>query len=174
MAIEPADGAPVARPDAVQTSAVRGELQVSALVADASVALFMLALAVALWIGVGAFAPGPWRAQGAGSFPRSIALLLGLCSLLLLGRTLLAWRARTRARPLAFRRPHAVAAAMGLALAYPPLIEALGYYPATALWLPLLLWVAGCRKPKLVVLPALGFLVFSWIVFQQLLGTPMP
>lgn len=174
MATDPAHGAQVVKPDAVKTPIVQRELKVSTLVADALVALFMFAFAVALWVGVEAFAPGPWRAQGAGSFPRSIALLLGMCSLLLLGRTLLAWRAQRQAGNVALRRPHAVAAAMLLAVAYPPLIDALGYYLATAVWLPVLLWVAGYRKPKGVVLASLGFLVFSRIVFQQLLGTPMP
>ena len=174
MPIDPAHGAQAARPDAVQAPVAQRELKVSALVADALVALFMLAFAMALWVGVGAFAPGPWRAQGAGAFPRSIALLLGMCSLLLLGRTLLAWRGPKQPGSVAFRRPHAVVAAMLLAVAYPPLIDGLGYYLATAVWLPVLLWVAGYRKPKGVVLASIGFLVFSRIVFQQLLGTPMP
>lgn len=165
--------AQAAKADPVETPAER-ELKVPASVADAVVALFMLAFAVALWVGAAAFAPGPWHAQGAGAFPRSISLLLGMCSLLLLGRTLGARRGSPAAVSVAFRRPSAVATAMVLAVAYPPLIEEIGYYMATGLWLPVLLWVAGYRKPVGVVLASLGFLVFSRIVFQQLLGTPMP
>lgn len=138
---------------------------------DSLIALAMLAFALALWAGAEGFAPGPWRAQGPGTFPRGIALLLGSCSLLLFGRALRAWRGAQR---LSVKRPHAVAAAMALALVYPPLIEGLGYYGATAVWLPVLLWVAGCRRLKVLVPASLGFLVFSRIVFQQLLGTPMP
>ena len=138
---------------------------------DTLIALAMLGFALALWVGAEAFAPGPWRAQGPGTFPRGIALLLGSCSLLLVGRALRAWRGAQR---LSVKRPHAVAAAMALAVAYPPLIQGLGYYGATAVWLPMLLWVAGCRRLKVLVPACLGFLVFSRIVFQQLLGTPMP
>lgn len=150
------------------------ELKLPAAVADAVVALLMLAFAAALWFGAGAFAPGPWKAQGAGAFPRSIALLLGTCSLLLLARAATARRRSGTSGTVAFRRPRAVAVAMVLAVAYPSLIEAIGYYMATGLWLPVLLWVAGYRKPVGVVLASLGFLVFSRIVFEHLLGTPMP
>ncbi len=174
MQIDTTSGAQAAVPEAVKTSGARRELKLSELVPDALVALLMLAFAIALWVGAAAFAPGPWQAQGAGTFPRSISLLLGMCSLLLLGRTLRAWRCSTQVASVEFRRPGAVATAMLLTVAYPPLIEGLGYYMATAAWLPVLLWVAGYRKLKGIVLVSLGFLLFSRIVFQHLLGTPMP
>lgn len=160
-------------PDTMRSAPER-ELNVPAGVADALVALCMLAFAVALWLGAGAFAPGPWKAQNAGAFPRGISLLLGMCSLLLLARAVSARRGAGAQPSVAFRRPRAVAVAMALAIVYPPLIDGIGYYMATGLWLPVLLWVAGCRKPVGVVLASVGFLVFSRIVFQHLLGTPMP
>lgn len=174
MRSETAYGAPPVAPERVNEPMHARELKVPAALADMLVGWLMLAFAIALWVGAGAFAPGAWHAQGPGTFPRGISLLLGVCSLLLLGRALHAWRAGTRPVVVAVRRPRAVVLAMALAAAYPPLIQALGYYPATAVWLPVLLWVAGCRKLKVVVLASLGFLLFSRIVFQQLLGTPMP
>lgn len=141
---------------------------------DAIVAACMGAVALTLWLGAASYDQGTSALSGPSAFPRAIALLLGVSSLLLMGRALAPRLRGTRQTGLAMQRPRAVFGAMALVVAYPGLIQALGYYGATALWLPVLLWVAGCRRPLGVAVASLGFLLFSRVVFQQLLGTPMP
>ncbi len=156
-----------------ETPASKAELRVAAPLLDSVIAALMAAVALALWLGAASFERGTNLIDGPATFPRAISLLLGTTSLLLLARSLPRYL-RGGSAAVVMRRPSAVFTAMGLVVVYPLLIEHLGYYPATAVWLPVLLWTAGYRKPLGVVLATLGFLVFSRVVFQQLLGTPMP
>ena len=161
---------PMTAPD---TPASTSELRVAAPLLDSVIGLLMAGVALALWLGAAAFDRGTNPVDGPGTFPHAISLLLGATSLLLLGRSLPRCL-RGGSAAVVMRRPSAVFTAMGLVIAYPLLIQRLGYYSATAVWLPLLLWTAGYRKPLGVVLATLGFLAFSRVVFQHLLGTPMP
>lgn len=109
--------------------------------------------------------------MGPAAFPEGVALLLGGCSLFMIGRAAAHWHAPERVR---VERPGSVLAAMMLVVSYPVLIEHLGFYPATGLWLVPLLWVAGCRSMPVIGGCAIGFLVFTKLVFEMLLGTPLP
>jgi hypothetical protein len=57
---------------------------------------------------------------------------------------------------------------------FPLLMSSLGYYLATAAWLPLLLFVAGYRKPIGILVYTAGFLAFVKLGFDMILRTPLP
>ena len=79
-----------------------------------------------------------------------------------------------RADPIEIRHPAAVLLAVVLVAAYPTLLAYLQYYLATALWLPPFLWLAGMRRSLGIVLTTAGFLLFTKVLFQMALGTPLP
>lgn len=136
--------------------------------------LLMTGLATWLWVGaadIDGAGDGPLGPDG---FPRLVAALLGLTSLVLVAQS--AWAARGGLRQVAIRvqRLPAVGAAILLVGAYPVLISYLGYYAATAVWMLPFLWVAGMRHPAGIVASAAGFLLFAKVLFQMVLGTPLP
>ena len=71
-------------------------------------------------------------------------------------------------------RPLAVLAAILLICGYPALISAVGYYLATAIWMVPFLLLAGMRRPVGIVASVAGFLLFTKVLFQMVLGTPLP
>lgn len=139
--------------------------------ADIVAGVLLCGVAAALWIGAGYIQTRTRGFMGPVAFPEGVALLLGGCSLLMIGRAAVHWRAPER---VGLERPESVLAAMVLVALYPVLIEHLGFYPATGIWLVPLLWVAGCRGPLVIGGCAIGFLVFTKLVFEMLLGTPLP
>jgi hypothetical protein len=61
-----------------------------------------------------------------------------------------------------------------LVIVYPLLLSHLGFYLATGPWLLVLLFVTGNRKPLPMVLCAAGFLIFTKVIFDMLIGIPLP
>ncbi|NOX32129.1 MAG: tripartite tricarboxylate transporter TctB family protein [Deltaproteobacteria bacterium] len=61
-----------------------------------------------------------------------------------------------------------------LMFVYSLLLEPLGFYLASALFLPVTMVVLGARKKILIALTAVGVLLFVYIVFAKLLGVPLP
>jgi putative tricarboxylic transport membrane protein len=57
---------------------------------------------------------------------------------------------------------------------YAMLLEPLGFYLASALFLPVTMVILGARKKLLIVLTSGGVLLFVYIVFAQLLSVPLP
>lgn len=148
--------------------------RLSAPVLDIVIGAILVAMAVWLWIQVGAIDSRSTGLMGPTSFPHAIAVLLGGSALILMLRAARALGPGRRASFVTVRRPSAVVCAIAMSVIYPLLVGALGYYIATALWLPPLLWIAGYRRPLGVLACSAGFLVFTWVVFQHVLGTPMP
>lgn len=150
-------------------------LTIPSVVLDSAIGVSMLAVALWFWLGASSIQTrSPFSLVGPAAFPRAISVLLAVCSLLFVGRSV-ASRLRTGiSTKVAIDRPVHVFAAMALVAAYPLLIDALGYYIATGLWLPVFLWVSGYKRPLGIVLVSIGFLVFTKIVFDKLLGTPLP
>jgi hypothetical protein len=107
-------------------------------------------------------------------FAPLVALLLGVASAILLANAL-ARLARGPTRHLiAIGRPARVAAGMALMAAFAPLMSHVGYYPAMAVFLAAMLWIADCRRPLHVVAYVAGFLIFSKVVFETILSIPLP
>ncbi|PIE56349.1 MAG: hypothetical protein CSA34_04505 [Desulfobulbus propionicus] len=57
---------------------------------------------------------------------------------------------------------------------YAMLLEPLGFYLASALFLPLTMYILGSRKPLAIALTSGGVLLFVFLVFAKLLGVPLP
>jgi len=131
-------------------------------------------VAAMLWVGAHYISARTRGLMGPVAFPKGVAILLGGCSLVMIARAALRLRSRGRDAAITFERPNSVFAAMALVIVYPLLIEKFGYYPATGVWLLPFLWSAGCRNPLVMLCCSVGFLIFTKIVFEMVLGTPMP
>ena len=150
-------------------------LAIPSVVLETAVGIFMLAVASWFWFesySIETRAPG--SLSGPVAFPRGVAAMLAVCSVLLVWRSVAARMRTGQSRIVPVGRPLPVLASMVLVVVYPLLLEWLGYYVATGVWLPVFLWVSGYRRPVGLALVSLGFLVFTKVVFQQALGTPLP
>ena len=150
-------------------------LAIPAVVLETAVGVFMLAVASWFWIdsySIETRAPG--SLSGPVAFPRGVAAMLAICSVLFIWRSVVARIRMGHSREIPVERPASVFLSMVLVVVYPLLLEWLGYYVATGVWLPVLLWVSGYRRPLGIALVSLGFLAFTKVVFQQALGTPLP
>ncbi len=136
-------------------------------------AALLLALATWLWVGAADIDGGGVGITGPDGFPRLVAALLGASSLLLLVQSVRAARVGG-SMPIVVRRPRPVVAAIVLVAIYPLLIAYLGYYVATAVWMVPFLLLAGMRHPAGLAASTLGFLLFTKVLFQMVLGTPLP
>ena len=67
-----------------------------------------------------------------------------------------------------------VLSAIGILIAYILVMELVGYYIASIIAIPLLLFVSGVKNVIKVGILSVGFLVFIYIGFDTLLGIPMP
>ena len=148
----------------------RAGAAVPAVLLNGVVALLLLGVALWLWFGAAAIADSHGLV-GPSGFPRAVGVLLGGASIAVLVRSVLA---RRSAPAVHFGRPPQLVLAIGLVVAYPLLISFTGYYIATALWLPPLLRVSGLRGPVAIVAVTAGFLLFTRVLFQMVLGTPLP
>lgn len=148
-------------------------LHLPAFVLDAGIGAVMLGVALWFWLEAATIQSQSRGLMSPVAFPKAISAMLGLCAVLMIARSL-APSSRAAAGELSIERPWFVLAAMGMTILYPLLINGLGYYLATGIWLPPFLWIAGYRRPVGIALATLGFLVFTRVVFQQILGTPMP
>ena len=149
-------------------------LHLSGPVLDVIGGLLFLAVAIWLWVGAGSIDDTGQGLNGPSGFPRGVAVLLGGSALLLVVQGFAALAGRSTARPVIVQRPGYVLAAMLLVILYPFLLHWLGYYLATGLWLLPFFWVSGCRRPVLILACSVGFLVFTKVLFETVLGTPLP
>jgi hypothetical protein len=152
---------------------VRG-LRLRATLLEAGIGGLMFAIALWFWFGADAIQSDSRGLMSPVAFPEAISVLLALCAVLMIVRGLAPLRHAQTANYITVERPWFVLVAMGMTVIYPLLMGAFGYYLATALWLPPFLWVAGYRKPLGLAGATVGFLIFTRVIFQQLLGTPMP
>ena len=144
-------------------------------VLESAVGVFMLAVAAWFWYASYAIdTRTPSSLSGPVAFPRGVAAMLAVCSVLFVWRTVVARIRAGRSRDIPLDRPLSVLLSMGLIVLYPLMLEWMGFYVATGVWLPVLLWVSGYKRPVGIVLVSAGFLVFTKVVFQQALGTPLP
>ncbi len=54
------------------------------------------------------------------------------------------------------------------------LLEPLGFYLASALFLPVTMVVMGSRKKLQIILTSAGVLLFVYLVFEKVLSVPLP
>ncbi len=139
------------------------------------VAVFMALLALWLWVDSYSFADGGRGLMGPAAFPRGVALLLGITSLLMgfRGVWLLAGRLDD-GEAVVFRRPGPVVGAAVLIVLYPLLLTHFGFYATTGVWMLVLLWVVGQRSLIWGLVTAAGFLLAVKLAFQMAMGIPLP
>jgi len=109
---------------------------------------------------------------GAAGVPKSLAIGLGLCSILLVGRAALtrgtpaiAFAALTHARALGI---------IAIGAAYAALAPLIGYAPAIALLIACTALYFGTRpNMRLIAVAVLGGAAL-WALFVKMLGIPMP
>lgn len=148
-------------------------LVVRAGVIEVLVAVSLIAVSAWLWFDSYSFDESGRGLMGAAAFPRGVSLLLGLSSLVLATKGVrLMMRADTE--PVTFGRPSAVLLSAVLIVLYPLLLPRFGFYPTTGVWLLALLWCAGQRNILWALVTVLAFLVIVKLVFQTVMGIPLP
>jgi len=158
----------------VAIPAGRDELTFRLELGDALAGAALLAMAVTFWLLGADIDDGGGSGVGAATFPRGIALLLGLGALVLMANGIRHLFGTPSGHLVSTGRPLRVAAGMALMLAFAPAMGAFGYYPTMALFLALMLWIADCRRPLPILAYVAGFLLFSKLVFEMLLSIPLP
>ncbi len=61
-----------------------------------------------------------------------------------------------------------------LMFGYSMLLEPLGFYLASALFLPVTMYILGTKNKLQIILTSGGVLLFVYLVFAKLLGVPLP
>jgi Tripartite tricarboxylate transporter TctB family len=163
---------PVATEDQPRFSIDR--LVVRAAIIDLAVGLALVAVAAVFWFAAADFDEADSTGIGAATFPRGIAVLLGVAAAMLAARAILSLCGRLPSVTSVISRPGHVLAGMGLVILFPVLMSNLGYYIGSALWMPALFVVAGYRKPLGIVILTAGFLVFAKVGFEMILGVRLP
>jgi hypothetical protein len=131
----------------------------------------IIAAAVTFWVAAPGFDEQDATGVGPATFPKGIAALMGVCALVLIGQAIvrLIWFGHASVE-VTTERPFPVLAGIILVAIYPALMATIGYYIATAVWMPVFLLVAGYRKPIGIALCTMSFLVFAKIVFDMILS----
>lgn len=110
---------------------------------------------------------------GPATFPIGIAILLMLTALASLGSAVKRLLANQQEPHIQVRRPVVIGFAVILLCAFPYAMATFGYYPTMGIWLFPFAWAANVRKPLPLIGVVIGFLLFSKLVFEILLGTPL-
>jgi hypothetical protein len=116
-------------------------------------------------------------AVGPQGLPRIYALVLGVLSLALIGRSLAAARSRGPAEAVRDGGPRAVWRAGGLlalGALYILIVPWLGYVLAIAILIAATTWYQGRTMSPRVVLVSAGGAVLFWLLFVVILGVPHP
>ena len=143
-------------------------------VLDIVIGGLLTAFAAWLWIGAGAIERSGRGLTGPAGFPRGVALILGAVSLVMAARGAFELRTGRGVETVKVAQPVAVFVAMVLVIVYPLLLGYFGYYIVTGPWLVALLLVTGNRNPVTILLCAGGFLLFTRLVFEKLMGIALP
>jgi len=133
--------------------------------------LFLL-IAILLYRSTASF---PEMVQGStATYIRFLAVSLGFLCLL---EVVLWLRKQERAEKKELNlaaSPRRFWALLGLMFGYSMLLEPLGFYLASAFFLPVTMFILGTRKKPHLILTSAGVLLFVYLVFQKLLGVPLP
>jgi hypothetical protein len=149
-------------------------LAVRSEVVDLVVGFALVVLAAAFWFGAAEFDEVDTTGISAATFPRGIAVLLGVAAAMLVARAFTALSGRLPTGITVTQRPGHVVAGMGLVILFPVLMTTLGFYIGSALWMPALFVVAGYRKPFGIAMLTAGFLAFAKVAFEMTLGVRLP
>lgn len=152
----------------------RHQIKFRGAVLDVIFGVILAMLALAFWIGAGYVEGGSHGLMGSTGFPRGVALLLGTTTVLMAIRGGLQLWSGSNVEFVVVDQPLPILANIFLVIIYPILIRSFGFYTATGPWLILLLFATGNRKPLSMIAYAIGFLIFTKLVFETLIGVPLP
>jgi putative tricarboxylic transport membrane protein len=117
-------------------------------------------------------------------FPRIIILLLAIMSCALLGKSILEGRRENvrEDRPpgvksISFWEREAarkVILMIAVSFIYLLIMSSVGFYLTTLVYLPLMIWLLGVRKIRVITLSAVLVLIFIYLVFSAFLKIPIP
>lgn len=141
--------------------------------AEMTVLLCFMGLAVALYMSTASF---PQMTQGStATYIRFLATSLGILSLLeLLLKMRKSNKVKDQEKMKVTDAPMKFTALLVLMFVYAMLLEPLGFYIASMLFLPITMYILGNRKPLAIALTSGGVLLFVFVVFAKLLGVPLP
>lgn len=112
-------------------------------------------------------------AIGAADFPKGLAFLLLLAVLALVGAAVRRLMTGRHGESTTIRRPLRVLIGILLLVAFPFMMEHVGYYVAMGIFLAAFLYLADATRPLLLIGCVAGFLLFTKIVFEMFLQTPL-
>lgn len=108
---------------------------------------------------------------GAGTFPRGIAAIMMICSVILFVRGLFWPTEGERMTPDEMRR---VGISMALTIAYVALIVPLGFFTASIIYIPLAAYVLGLRRHLLIWGATAIYMAGVYYLFVRIFYTPLP
>ncbi len=130
--------------------------------------LLGLGLAAGMIFSAAAF---PERAISAALYVRFLGVTLGIFSLILLGRSIL--KDETN-RVKWIKDPAAFAITIGAIILYVALLQLLGFFIASFIFMVGLAWLLGFRKLLPLILGSAGLLGFIYLIFIKFLAVPVP
>ncbi len=149
-----------------------GGLVVPGRLVDLIAGLLLAAAGVALFLVARSFDEVDNTGVGPATFPKGIAVLIGVTAALLAIRG--AFPGSASEAQVRIGRPLAVVGAIALIAVFPILMTGFGYYPAMAIWMPALLLVSGYSRPAGILLTTAGFMAFAKIAFEIALSVRLP
>lgn len=122
-----------------------------------------------------AFSVFAWREasmiRGAASFFPSLVIgALGIFSLIYLTRSVLAGRPE---EPV-FVRGWVFVAALAISLVYVNAVAHIGYVTSTVVFIPVLAWVIGFRRPVYLAVTTVGYIICVYVMFELVFRRPLP
>lgn len=136
-------------------------------VRDRIAAVFIFALAAAAWWTSQGFTPG------ARMVPQLVAGAMLFFSFIMFVRTFLPAR-RAKERTKFFTNGRYLLIGCALALIYISLVAVIGYFTATALFVPVFTWLLGYRRPAMLAISTMLFLLMVYVIFVGIFDRPLP
>ncbi len=126
----------------------------------------LLALALFAWVEAGSFA------EEARVFPRLVAAIMGVLAAAMLARSFFASEAdRERSFFKSFRY---FLLCLALIAGYVYSTSLLGYFTASAVFIPAFALLLGLRRPVVIIASTVGFVVLAHLVFVEAFERPLP
>lgn len=135
-------------------------------VKESATALALLALAAGAWFGAVTFA------AEARVFPRLVAGVMAALALIMLGRSV--FMATDTQQRRFFKHFPTFLLCLGLILGYVYATSLLGYFTASAMFVPAFALLLGLKRPVVIAASTLGFLVVTHLVFVEAFDRPLP
>jgi hypothetical protein len=139
---------------------------VSLNIKESLAAAALLALALFAWTDAASFA------AEARVFPRLVASAMGVLALAMLARSFFT-SAEERKRPF-FKSLRYFLVCLALIGGYVYSTSLLGYFTASAIFVPAFALLLGLRRPVVIVASTVGFVVLANLVFVQAFQRPLP